>query len=124
MAQAQIRLVVVSNYIGQEGARKKGDVFTTDDTNRARFLIERGLCRLWVQPRETKPDGPDETQIGGPAEGKSSGVPTIGRSTDTPSSSAPGPTAPSSSSPAVPASRVGRSRRSKLGGLFTPRGGG
>lgn len=67
------------------------------DENRARYLIEKGLCRV-VRPEP----GPTETKPMEPAEKKSFGAATTGLLTDSPSSTAPGKEAASSASEAAP----------------------
>lgn len=107
-----VDLIVTSNYIGAEGAVKKDQRLRVDEA-RARYLIEHGLARvvIAVGPKETKPAAVSETKAAPP--GKSSGAPTTGLLTDSPSSSAPGKAAPSSASQADPASTPGRSRTSR-----------
>ena len=95
-----IPVVVTQNYIGEEGARRRGDRISVSAA-RARYLIELGNATL------DKP-GPQANTManGGTEKKKPSGVATPGRLTATPSSSAPGPAAPASSSPAVQASAL------------------
>lgn len=88
MKGASITLEVVRRYIGQEGLQKPAlpgspPNYVTVSEKRARDLLESGVCR--VPPAKAPP-----AQEAG-AEKKSSGAPTAGRSTDLPSSSAPGP---------------------------------
>lgn len=100
-----IQLLCTSNYIGQEGAIKKGDRLAVDEA-RARYLIEHGLATIVREP------GPAENRMkGSHEEKKSSGEAPTGRSIVSPSSSASGLDAPSSVLPAAPASRSRRSRR-------------
>lgn len=100
-----IELVVLSNYIGQEGAPTKGQIVRVDD-KRARYLIEHSLARLRHAP------GPQADKMkGAHEEKKSSGEALTGRSIVSPSSSASGQGEPSSVLQAAPASRSRRSRR-------------
>jgi hypothetical protein len=80
----RIVLEVVLRYIGEEGHQRPALPGSRPNTvtvsrERAKALIEAGVCRFPPKPKE-EPS----------AEKKSSGAPTAGHLIDTPSSSAPG----------------------------------
>jgi hypothetical protein len=103
-----ISIEITHGYIGLEGHTTKGQKFPVTP-ERARYLVEHGLARV------NNPPGPAETKPQEPAETKKySGAAMTGQSTDSPSSSAPGPAAPQLSSAADPASPSRRSRARKL----------
>lgn len=100
--QRTIEVEVTKSFIGEEGHKQPRERMRVHEA-RARYLIEHGLARL------IKPAGPAETKPAEPGEKKSSGAPTTGPLTVSPSSSAPGQNQPSSSSEADPASTPNKS---------------
>jgi hypothetical protein len=110
-----IKVEILANIISEYGEFKPGrpghpTIVGIPDEKRARAWIEAGLARqVKPQPEQNKmAAGPSENK-----EGKVSGAPTTGRSTASPSSSAPGPDLLSSVSPAAtsPQAKSPRSRR-------------
>lgn len=101
----RIEVEVIQAYIGVEGHVQPRTRLNVDE-KRARYLIEKGLARVYKRPEptETKPAGPAEVKAEAISAKKSSDTATTGLSTGSPSSNRRGRGKRSWFSAAAPAS--------------------
>lgn len=117
---ADIKVKVTRNLISAKGNFSAGQIVTVDEKTARHWLESNAAEIVKPQPEQNKMVGGPAQNKGAPA-GNSFGAPAGGRSTDLPSSSAPGGDLLSSASQGA-TSTPSKSPRSRRGGQQEPGG--